>query len=411
MPVYEYVALKSTGKSIKGSVEADSLRAARQKLRGQDIFPTDIKEASESSKTAKTQDVKRFFKSDRVSLKDLAVATRLLATLSNAGLPLVSALLALADQVESANLKRIVVDVKERVEQGTSLAKALGAYPKVFPRLYINMVASGEASGTLDSVLENLAAYYEAQIELRRKISSALFYPILMFAFCTLVVIGLVTFVVPNIVAIFIKQRISLPLPTQIVIGFSNVLTGYWWLILFVLIGGFYLARNYYATPKGREWFDARFLKLPLYGPIYKKIATARVATTLGTLLSSGVELLTALDIVRNIVGNVHLRKALEEARDGVREGRSLAKELSKSGYFPSLFSQMAAVGEKSGRLEVMLSKAGRAFSSEVDATISGLTSLIEPIMIIVLGGIVFSIVIAVLLPMTELMNMVQPGK
>ncbi len=411
MPVYEYVAIKSSGKSIKGSVEADSLRAARQKLRGQDIFPTDIKESLEASKAAKSQDVKRFFKSDRVSLKDLAVATRLLATLSNAGLPLVSALLALADQVESANLKRIVVDVKERVEQGSSLAKALGAYPKVFPRLYINMVASGEASGTLDTVLENLASYYEAQIELRRKISSALFYPILMFSFCTLVVIGLVTFVVPNIVAIFIKQRISLPLPTQIVIGFSNAITGYWWLILLVIFGGLYAARNYYETPKGREWFDAQFLKLPLYGPIYKKIATARVATTLGTLLMSGVELLTALDIVKNIVGNVHLRRALEEARDGVREGRSLAKELSKSGHFPSLLSQMAAVGEKSGRLEVMLSKAGKAYSSEVDATISGLTSLIEPLMIIVLGGIVFSIVIAVLLPMTELMNMVQPGK
>jgi general secretion pathway protein F len=273
------------------------------------------------------------------------------------------------------------------------------------------MVASGEASGTLDTVLENLASYYEAQIELRRTISSALFYPILMFVFCTLVVIGLVSFVVPNIVAIFVKQRISLPLPTQIVIGFSNLITGYWWLILTVIFGGLYAARKYYATPKGRDWFDALFLKLPVYGPIYKKIATARVATTLGTLLTSGVELLTALDIVKNIVGNVHLSRALEDARDGVREGRSLAKELSKSGHFPSLLSQMAAVGEKSGRLEVMLSKAGKAFSSEVDATISGLTSLIEPVMIIVLGGIVFSIVISVLLPMTELMKMVQPGK
>jgi general secretion pathway protein F len=272
------------------------------------------------------------------------------------------------------------------------------------------MVASGEASGTLDAVLENLASYYESQLELRRKISSALFYPILMFAFCTLVVIGLVAFVVPNIVGIYTKQRVSLPLPTQIVIGFSNLLTGYWWLILIAIFGSLYAIRRNYRTPKGRERFDSILLRLPVYGQIYRKIATARVATTLGTLLSSGVELLTALDIVKNIVGNVHLQRALEEARDGVREGRSLAKEISKSGYFPNLFAQMSAIGEKSGRLEVMLSKAGDAFSKEVNATVSGLTSLIEPIMIIVLGGIVFFIVISVLMPMTGMMKMVQGG-
>lgn len=410
MPIYEYTALTSSGKQKRGSIEAESVRVARQKLRTQDIFPTTIEESRDASK-AKSQDVKRLFTSERVSLKDLTVATRLLATLSNAGLPLVTALLSLSDQIESGNLKRVVVDIKERVEQGSSLAKALGAYPRVFPRLYINMVASGEASGTLDTVLDNLASYYEAQLELRRKISSALFYPILMFAFCTLVVIGLVTFVVPNIVAIFIKQRISLPLPTQIVIAFSNILTGYWWLIISVLVGSAMAARAYYRTPTGRAWFDKVALRLPLYGTIYRKIATARIASTLGTLLQGGVELLTALEIVKNIVGNVHLQKALEEARDGVREGRSLAKELSKSGYFPNLFSQMSAIGEKSGRLEVMLSKAGRAFSSEVDAAVSGLTSLIEPLMIIVLGGIVFGIVISILMPMTELMKMMQPGR
>jgi general secretion pathway protein F len=176
MPVYEYLALNSTGKKIKGTVEADSLRSARQKLRVQNVFPTDIKE-SLKAQTSSTQDVKKLFQSDRVSLKELTVATRLLATLSAAGLPLVAALLALSEQVDSPSLKRVVVDIKERVEQGSSLAKALGVYPKVFPRLYINMVASGEASGTLDSVLENLAEYYEAQLELKRKVSTALFYP------------------------------------------------------------------------------------------------------------------------------------------------------------------------------------------------------------------------------------------
>ena len=408
MPIYEYTALNATGKKIKGLVDADTLRSARTKLRTQNIFPTDIKESNKAAKDNK-QNVKNFF-GDRVSLKELTVATRLLATLSNAGLPLVAALNALADQVESPTLKRNIVDIKERVEQGSSLAKALAAYPKVFPRLYVNMVQSGEASGTLDTILENLSDYYEAQMELRRKISSALFYPILMFGFCTLVVIGLVTFVVPNIVEIFIKQKIDLPFPTRAVIALSNALTGYWWAIIGLIAISISLVRYYYRQPKGREWFDAKLLKAPLFGPIYKKIATARVATTLGTLLNGGVELLQALDIVKNIVGNVHMRKALEEARDGVREGRSLAKELSKSGYFPNLLSQMVAIGEKSGKMENMLSKAGKSFTSEVNAAIAGLTSLIEPLMMIVLGGLVFSIVISVLMPMTKLMQAVRPG-
>ncbi|MEY4667504.1 MAG: hypothetical protein RL518_203 [Pseudomonadota bacterium] len=408
MPIYEYTALNSAGKRVKGLVDADTLRAARTKLRTQNIFPTDINESIKAAKANK-QNVKNLL-GDRVSLKELTVATRLLATLANAGLPLVAALTSLSDQIESPTLKRNIVDIKERVEQGSSLAKALAAYPKVFPRLYVNMVQSGEASGTLDTILDNLADYYEAQMELRRKISSALFYPILMFGFCTLVVIGLVTFVVPNIVEIFIKQKIDLPLPTRAVIALSNTLTGYWWAIIGLIVLTITVVRYYYRQQKGREWFDAKLLKAPLFGPIYKKIATARVATTLGTLLNGGVELLQALDIVKNIVGNVHMRKALEDARDGVREGRSLAKELSKSGYFPNLLSQMVAIGEKSGKMETMLSKAGKSFTAETNAAIAGMTSLIEPVMMIVLGGMVFSIVISVLMPMTKLMQAVRPG-
>ena len=408
MPIYEYTALNAAGKRVKGLVDADTLRAARTKLRTQNVFPTDIKESIKAAKDNK-QNVKNFF-GDRVSLKELTLATRLLATLSNAGLPLVSALASLSDQIESASLKRNIVDIKERVEQGSSLAKALAAYPKVFPRLYVNMVQSGEASGTLDTILDNLADYYEAQMALRRKITSALFYPILMFGFCVLVVIGLVTFVVPSIVEIFIKQKIALPLPTRVVIALSDTLTGYWWAILGILALAIYLIRYYYRQPKGREWFDRKMLTAPLIGPIYRKIATARVSSTLGTLLTGGVELLTALDIVKNIVGNVHMRKALEEARDGVREGRNLSKELAKSGYFPNLLSQMVAIGEKSGKLEIMLAKAGKNFSGDADAALAGLTSLIEPLMMVVLGGVVFGIVMSILLPMTEMMNAVRPG-
>jgi len=407
MPVYEYTALNPGGKKIKGTLEADSIRTARQKLRVQNIFPTDIKESLKAS-TEKTKDVKKFFASDKVSLKQLTLATRLLATLSNAGLPLVSALLALSEQVDSPALKRVVVVIKERVEQGSSLAKALGVYPKVFPRLYINMVASGEASGALDTALENLADYYEAQLELRRKVSNALFYPILMFFFCIIVVIALVTFVVPNIVEIFVKQKVALPLPTRIVIFISDMVIGYWWLMLAGVIIAVFYTKQRYSTPSGKAWFDNLFLKLPIYGSIYRKVSTARVATTLATLLNGGVEVLAALEIVKNIIGNTHMKKALEDAREGVKEGRSLAKELSKSGYFPNLLSQMVAIGEKSGRLEGMLNKAGKTFSGEANSAIAGLTTLLEPMMIIFLGVIVFMIVISVLLPMVELMQIVQ---
>ena len=409
MPVFEYVALNTAGKKVKGTLEADSIRTARQRLRSQNIFPTDIKEGAEASKH-KSQDVKRYLRSDRVRLKDLTLATRLLATLSNAGLPLVSALLALSDQLQHQGLKRIVVDIKERVEQGSSLAKALAAYPKVFPRLYVNMVTSGEASGTLDTVLDNLADYYEAQLELRRKVSSALMYPVLMFTFCILVVLLLLAFVVPGIVEIFIKQKLELPLPTKIVIAFSDFILSYWWVlglaVMFAILG----ARRYYESPNGRERIDRIILRLPIFGSIYTKVATARVASTLGTLLNGGVELLGAMDIVKNIVGNVHMRRALEEARDGIREGRNLNKELAKSGYFPPLLCQMIAIGEKSGKLESMLSKAGKNFTTETNAAIAGMTTLLEPLMIVLLGVMVLIIVISVLLPATELMNMMGPS-
>jgi general secretion pathway protein F len=222
------------------------------------------------------------------------------------------------------------------------------------------------------------------------------------------VVTVLLVYVVPTTVDIFIKQKIELPLPTRIVLFMSNTIISYWWAFVLGAVGiGAYIKQSY-GTPKGRAWFDDLFLKLPLFGSIYRKVSTARVASTLATLLNGGVEVLAAMEIVRNIVGNTHMNKALEEARDGVKEGRSLAKELSKSGYFPNLLSQMVAIGEKSGKLEIMLSKAAKTFSSEANNAIAGLTTVIEPLMIILLGLVVFLIVVAVLLPMTTLMQMVQ---
>lgn len=407
MPAFEYTALNPEGRKVKGAIDAENIRAARQKLRGQGIFPTDIREGAEASQE-KSRDIKRYFQSDRVGLRDLATSTRQLATLVGAGLPLVSALQALSEQTDNATLRRIIVDVRENVEGGSALAKAFGNFPKAFPPLYINLVNSGEASGTLDTVLLNLADYLEAQVELRRRVMSALMYPILMLIICTLVVSGLLMYVVPKIVEIFQKQGAILPLPTRIMIGFSDLLIGYWFLILLAGALLTIFLRWYYRQPQGRLRFDRLVLELPIYGTLYKKICTARVASTLGTLLSSGVGLLTGLDITKNIINNVHMSKSIDDAREGVREGRSLARELGRSGLFPSMLGHMIAVGEASGQLEEMLRKAGQAYEKDVNAALDGLTSLLEPLLMIIVGAIVLAIVISVLLPMADLINVVQ---
>lgn len=407
MPIFEYSAIDQKGKTSKGSVDAENIRSARQKLRTQGIFATEIKE-SLKAQAEPTRDIKRLFQSDSVSTTELAIATRQLATLVGSGFPIVESLSALSEQLESINLKRIIIDIREKVQEGSNLAKAMGAFPKAFPKLYVNMVSAGEASGTLEAVFENLADYLEAQVELRRKISSSMFYPILMLCFCLLVVMGLLVFVVPSIVDIFIKQGAKLPLPTQIMLSISNFLTAYWPVLLAAIIGTAYAAKWYYGTERGRSKFDLQILKVPLVGSLVLKINCARIARTLGTLLQNGVGLLEALTIVKNIVNNTVLQDILEKARDGVREGKNLSKELAKPGIFPTMLVQMIGIGERSGKLEAMLSKAGKSYENEVDATLSGLTSLIEPLMMISLGGVVFSIVISIMLPMVDMINLVQ---
>ena len=404
MPSFQYSAIDASGKKTNGYIDADSVRAARQQLRSKKIFPTEIVETSEKKK-ASTGDVLQYLKRDSVSTQEITIATRQLATLVNAGMPLVSALKALAEQTESVNLTRVLIDVREKVEQGSSLAKALNSHPRTFPRLYINMVESAEAAGNLASVLEKLAEHYEDQLELGRKIKSAMLYPILMLVVCGLVILIMFIFVIPKIVDMFQKQGVKLPFITRLMIFISDALISYWWVIIAVGVLTYAGIKAYYRTKKGRMKIDALKLKLPIYGPAYRKICTARVAQTLSTLLNSGVQLLAAMDICKRIVGNYVVEEALESAKDGVREGRSLAKELQKSGIFPTLLSHMIAVGEQSGELESMLEKVGKAYKTEVDTVLKGMTTIIGPIMLIVVGGLVCAIVFAILLPMLDLLD------
>ncbi len=405
MPVFEYHAISVNGKNIKGNLEAENIRIARQKLKNQGIYATDITEGSEESIDKKGE---INFLKNKISLKDLSILTSQEATLLNAGLPLISALQALSDQTESRTIKRILTDVKENVEQGNSFHKALSEFPRAFPKLYVNMIESGEASGKLDSILDNLSRYLEGQLDLRRQVTSSLFYPCLMFVFCILVVIGLLAFVVPSIVEIFQKQGGELPLPTKIVVGISDVIIHYWWLFILIISSIFIGIKKYYQTDTGKFKIDLLLIKIPVFGKLYTKVATARIASTIGTLFAGGVHILTCLEIARNIVNNIHFRTALEQAKDGVEKGKSLSGELSKSGLFPPLLSHMIAVGEKSGQLEQMLTKAAGAYEKEVKTTLSAMTSLIEPLMIIGLGGIVFSIVISILMPMVSMIDLIQ---
>lgn len=401
MALYAYKGLDKSGQRKKGIIDAESERSARQKLRSEGIFPSSIEETTAGGSSSKQE--KGNIKQRKVSTQNLAVTTRQLATLAAAGMPLVDALKALAEQIDNTRLRAVITEVTDRVNEGSTLADAMREYPKVFPKIFTNMVASGEATGGLDVVLERLADLLEGQAALQRKVLSALAYPVLMLLLCFGVVVILLAFVVPEITKVFESQKAVLPLPTRIVIGLSHFLSNWWWLILFLIILGFLGINRYGKTVNGRRVLDNLKLKFPLVGSITLKICSSRFSRNLGTLLASGVELLTALSIVKNIVGNVVLEKIVEDSADGVREGRSLAVELRKGGRFPKLLVQLVAVGEQSGQLDTMLLRAATAFESEVNAVISSLTSILEPVLIVVLAGVVGCILVAVMLPMLEM--------
>lgn len=407
MAVFEYEGINDKGKSVKGLIEGDSDRSARQRLKAQGILPSAIRQ-SQKEKKATSKDVKKFFTRERVSTRELAMATQQLALLIRNGKPLVGALQVLTDQVDSPVLKRTLAQVRERVEQGDPLARALSHHTTIFPKLYINMVGSAEASGTLDTVLQKVADYLEAQVELNRKVTGALTYPIIMLVLCTAVIVVLMVVVVPRIVEMFTRQGAKLPLPTRVVLSISELITGYWHVLLVTLVIGIFGFIKWYKTPSGRSRVDDLILRGPIFGKILVKVSTARVASTLGALLQSGVGLLDALGIVRNIVENVHFQKVIDDAQEGVREGRPLSRELMRGGRFPSMLGHLIASGEETGELDRMLGQAGKEYERDVTSILSSLTTLLEPLMLVIVGGIVFIIVISVLLPMADLISVIQ---
>jgi general secretion pathway protein F len=411
MPVYAYKGLSQDGRAVSGIIDADTPKGARQKLRSGGIFPTDITE-EQRQKAREIAEARSQFSLnwlvERIKPQELALLTRQLSTLVGAGLPLVDCLSALIEQVESARIKRTLSHIREQVTEGTSLADALKAHPRIFSDLYINMVRAGEASGALDLVLLRLADYTENYAALRDKVRSALTYPSLMAVVGSSILFFLLSYVVPKVTKIFAENKAALPLMTTVLLAISGFLQEYWWLVVGTIIAVVVSIRLSTRTPAGRLRYDRYVLGIPYFGKLLKKVALARFARTLSTLLTSGITLMQSLDIVKNVVNNTVLAKAIEEARSSIREGQSIAPPLKKSGLFPAMLIHMIAVGEKSGELEQMLSKAADAYDNEVSSAVTSLTSILEPMMILIGGGVVLFIVLAILLPIFELNQLVR---
>ena len=403
MPVFEYKALTEAGKTVTGIIDADSEREARSKLRKKSVYATDLKVSEEGISLKSDLTLSKLLR--RFSLKDLAVTTRQLSTLIKAGIPVIQALTAIIDQLEASPLRKIIIQVKETVNSGGTLADALAEHPRAFSELYVNMVRAGESAGALELILGRLADYNEKSLALRNKVRAALVYPIAMSVIGTLVVVFLMVKIVPNMVKIFIDIEQSLPAPTRALIAISNFLQNYWWVLLFVFFLLYFLKRRIGATARGKYFFDKVKLNLPLLGQTARKMAVSRFTRTLSILTASGIPILRALDIVQNVVNNAVLADAIEKSREAVRHGDSIAEPLRRSKVFPPIVIHMIAIGEASGKLEEMLTSVAESYDSEVDATVSGLTALIEPIMIIVMGAIVMFIVLSIMLPIFQ-MNM-----
>ncbi len=409
MPVYDYIALDSGGHRRKGIVDAGSITAARQKLRETEVFPVEIVETADRKReeTAARGGTIHMFR--RVGLRELAVMTRQLATLIGAGLPLVPSLAALVAQIRHPILKTTLAQIKDEVNEGMSLTQSMSHFPEVFPPFYINMVRAGEASGTMNLVLDRLADFNESQQALKTKIRSALAYPLFMFFIGSGVLFFLVTFVVPNITNIFREMHQTLPGITVFLLVVSGFFKDFWWIIALILmtaiIGLRYFIRK---TEQGRHLWDRFKITVPLIGPLNRKIAVARFSRTLGTLLQSSVPLLTALEIAKNVVNNLMIAEQIRTAAKDVEEGASLSTPLSRNDFFPPIAVEMIAVGEQSGNMEAMLFRIADSYEKEVEANVLMVTSLLEPAMILVMGAVVGFIVISVLLPIFEMNQLVR---
>ena len=401
MGVYEYQAIAKSGKSVKGVIDAETVVAARRKLREQNLYTTRISETSGADRVVK--EAKRGGGFGRISIRDIALTTRQFAVLLRAGMPLVEALSALLEQTSKARLTKALYDVRDKVNAGSPLADALAQHPRIFSQLYVNMVRAGEASGTLEPILFRLADALEHQARLRARLLSTLAYPIFMGFFAVALIVFLMVVIVPRITQIFEKQGQELPGITLALINTSDFVAAYWWLLVLSILGAFLLWRLWVGRPAGRKAWDRFKLRVPGYGGLYVKLLAARFSRTLGTMLQSGLTMLTALDVVRTVVGNVYVGEILDDVRSSVRRGRDLSVPLRDAGIFPSMMLHMIELGQRSGEIEEMLLRVADTYDDDVRMTIDALVALLEPVIIIIMGVFVAFLVLAILLPILNM--------
>jgi type IV pilus assembly protein PilC len=397
MPNYVWKGRNRAGLVQDGVLAADSKEMALASLRRQNIVVTGIRERGKEISLAKL--------GRKVPPKILAVFTRQFSVMIDAGLPLVQCLEILAMQQEHKNFQRILLQVRQDVEAGSTLADAMRRHPKAFDNLYVNMIAAGEAGGILDTILQRLSVYIEKSVKLRAQVRSAMIYPVAVITIAAIVVAVILLKVIPTFAALFSSLGAELPLPTRIVIAASNFLARYFIFILIALGAVAYLVKRYYATYRGRRVIDGAMLKAPIIGTILRKIAVARFCRTLATLTASGVPILEALDITARTSGNAIVEDAILNVRKSVEGGKTIVEPLRESGVFPNMVVQMIGVGEQTGALDAMLNKIADFYEDEVDVAVAGLVKLLEPVMIFILGCVIGGIVIAMYLPMFTLIN------
>lgn len=406
MPVFEYKAYAAGGKAQRGIVEAENSKAARQKLKKQGLAVFEIGEKSAMKATAADKQAASSLFGGKASAKDIAMMTRQLASLVKANIPLVECLGAMVEQSENPQIKLVLAQVRQDVNEGASLAKAMNKHPKVFDNIFVNMIEAGESSGTLTLVLMRLADLKEAQMRLRSKIVAGMTYPALMMFVAMVLLIAIFTFVIPKLKNVFESMNKKMPPITQFLMDFSDILVNYWYLLFGGGFFGLMLFLKYINSEAGKPKWDAFQLRLPVLGPLIRMIAVTRFASTMSTLLGAGVPILTAMNIAKNLVGNTLIANAVTNARENITEGQSIAEPLRKSHQFPPLVIHMISIGEKTGELPNMLKNVAETYEEQVSTRIEGMTALLEPVMIIGMGGMVGFIVMAIFVPLLDISNL-----
>jgi general secretion pathway protein F len=417
MPMYAFKGVAPSGKAVSGVRDAESPKLLRQILRKDGVHVMSY-ELSRGGKLAKEQNAKKGGLSREVDLggwlggvkkSEIAAFTRQMATLIKAGIPLADTLGALVEQVSNVRFKTPLSEVRAAVNEGSSLADALGKHPKLFDELFVSMVRAGEIAGNLDEVLSRLADFLESSQKLKSKVQGAMIYPAVMVVVGAIIMGVLMVKVIPNITSMFKQQGKTLPWNTRFLIWSSDVIASWWWALILGLVGAIMLTVNWVRSKEGRQVWDRFTLRLPVVGELARTIAVSRFSRTLGTMLQSGVPMLRALETAKQIVGNVLIQQAVDDAKRAVTEGESLAQTLKKSGHFPPTMIHMVAVGEKAGQLEQMLERVATTYDSEIDAKLSRFTALLEPLMLVVMGGSVAFIVFSILQPIMDLGQLSGP--